>query len=228
MSATVDQPDANEMLKSATIYRNSEFNYVYVCYHCECSFTNISDTLNHVESHFDVKVDIVDDSLEISGNDNANTEFSELKSEFPDKHYHSQCVLCSRKFNAVPLLLIHMMKDHANMTTLTCPQCSRNWIDEAKFSTHLQQHIDGNDTTYDTLIDNMISKCKVTDEMEAGECPQTQYNIRLLNTGVIFECKKICIKVHLKIGLLPVVVVQHKNSSLRSTICCFLDHHTVY
>lgn len=65
----VDPLEADEMLKSAIIYRNGAFNYIYVCHHCECSFINISDILNHVENihfNFDIKVNILDDNLDIS------------------------------------------------------------------------------------------------------------------------------------------------------------------
>lgn len=49
------------MQKLATIYRNNELNYVYVCCLCQCAFTNVSDTLDHAESHFDEKVNITVD-----------------------------------------------------------------------------------------------------------------------------------------------------------------------
>ncbi len=57
MNSIEDPLEASGLSKSATIYRNSEFNYIYVCYHCGCSFTNSLDTLTHVESHFDSKVE---------------------------------------------------------------------------------------------------------------------------------------------------------------------------
>lgn len=212
--------DANEMLKSATIYRNSESNYIYVCYHCECSFTNIVDTLNHVESHFDAKVNIIDGNVEqsdgipeivrgelqffkadkmtghnllaenvnplllsdgISSGDlkiecafveqkyeyheeDATTDFNEFTNK--DEDPCQLCKLCDQNFDTAPLLIIHIMKqhDHTATTTLTCPQCFQNWTNETEFTRHLQQHIDGNDTTYPALIDRVKTNCEVAVE----------------------------------------------------------------
>lgn len=201
MNSTMDPLDAKDMLKSATIYRNSEFNYIYVCYHCECSFTDIVATLNHVEGHFDAKLNIASDLSEpqcfetdkkpetILLIENVFSMLSSeigsasggIKTECVEKNYDEEneddvktdskrvinkdhlreCKLCDQTFVAEPLLIIHILKDHANEeTTFTCPQCSQNCIDEETLLTHLQLHIDINDTTYDTLVDRLKSKCE--------------------------------------------------------------------
>lgn len=48
------------MHKSAIIYRDDSARFIYVCYHCGINFHNITDTLQHIESHFEV-VNITDD-----------------------------------------------------------------------------------------------------------------------------------------------------------------------
>lgn len=207
MNATVNTIDTNEMLKSATIYRNSAFNYIYVCFHCERSFPNIENTLEHLESHFDTDQDddgpFSDDATEFmrkpqcfaantkSGSellvdeeasspmydDNGPVEMqfecafveedecedgeSDL-SESTFKFDAIQCHVCGQKFESEQILIIHLMQQHSSVTTLTCPHCSQNWKSETKFMRHLQQHIDMDDTTYGSLVDKVMSKCKVT------------------------------------------------------------------
>lgn len=219
MDLIIDPLEADDLLKSAIIYRNGAFNYLYVCNLCQSSFINISDIsefLNHVEAHFDIKVNIVDNLgyseptlqttaeivcepqlLEINkkpetgllfNDENARSlefeceiveqkyksqeNFVDLKTDFnePTNKYHrSQCKICLQKSKTTPELIIHMMKQHANMTTLTCPECLKEWISESRFTKHLQHHIDVNDTTYDMLIDKIILKCEVTIKLEVEE-----------------------------------------------------------
>ncbi|XP_037044460.1 zinc finger protein 26-like [Bradysia coprophila] len=221
MNSIVDPLEANGRLKSATIYRNSEYNYIYVCYHCECSFTNILDTLTHVESHFDAKfeakVNMTHDNLRFTDsrsecitdnktetvpmtenvngvmfsdcNDPGNLgyEFTIVEQKYQhhkqnEDHAHFsettnevlliQCEHCDQKFYSSPLLIIHMIQHHSNMTSLTCPQCFESWTDESEFSSHLQQHIDVSDTTYERLIEKMKSKAEVTVKIEIEQCPR--------------------------------------------------------
>lgn len=207
----MDPLETSDMLKSATIYRNSEFNYMYVCYHCTSTFVNIEDTLNHVESHFDQKSNIdelafsdnisgivlepknieakaetVNNPLEIipqtmlnvlSGDKKLEDVIVErgekchnqndIKKELSDYSNGNQCRLCGQILDNAPTLILHLMKDHANVKKLTCPQCSERCKNEAIFLKHLPQHID---TTYDALIDNITAKF----EVKVKECPRTQ------------------------------------------------------
>lgn len=214
MNETTDPFDAKNLLKLATIYRNSEFSYIYICCECECAFTNIEDTFNHVESHF-----YVDNNLGISGNntviqchqdnknklleninqqegttlddedavdikfectidepvvqheDNKEMDFSELT----NKTDVSQCKLCSRTYGTAQMLIVHMIKHHADMTTLMCPQCSQIWKNDTKFKRHLQQHIVAGDATYAALIDKLMLMCAVSTKKVTEECRQRQH-----------------------------------------------------
>lgn len=40
------------MHKSAMIYRDDSARFIYACFHCDQMFNNINDTLQHIESHF--------------------------------------------------------------------------------------------------------------------------------------------------------------------------------
>lgn len=237
MTSTTDPLEASEMLKSATIYRNSEFSYIYVCYHCASSFTNIEDTLNHVESHFDEKEYIVDlgcsetstyivreantktesNLLEtMMGDDNAPVhikleyEIDERKTHQDTKtdlsaftnEYYSQCTLCGQMLDSAPLLIVHMMRHNSNVTTLTCPECSQNCKNETTLLGHLHQHMATNDTTYDALIEKMISKYEAGGEVreevpvkiESEERPRKRYIKKPLKTcdicSLTFSTKK--------------------------------------
>lgn len=237
MNPTEDPLKVNDLLKSATIYRSSEFNYIYVCYHCECTFTNILDTSNHIEGHFDVKVIIFDDDSEhgakipeivdeidkktmtnllmedvnpmklCDDNEPDDLEFvckiveqkfkyteddvQDIKTDFNEviqEDCLSQCKLCDEKFNSAPVLTIHMMKNHAKISELSCPQCSQTSTNESTFSRHLQQHIDDNETTLDALIDKLMSKStsrskrKKNANIETQQRRWTKYQLRFLKT----------------------------------------------
>lgn len=249
MDGIVDPLEADDMLKSAIIYRNGAFNYIYVCNHCECSFINIVDILNHVESHFDVKVNIVD-NLEFSeptiertteivcepqvfetkkktetnlsqnvnqsmmfSDDSApvnlefevveqkyknHEDFKDLKAEFNEPTHHV-CKLCLQKSKTAPELIIHLMKVHANVTMLTCPECSQHWMSETKFIRHLQQHIDINDTTFDILIDKLILKCEVSIKLEVEEYTP---NPKAYKKKKCLQCDICCTTFHSKKNLI--------------------------
>lgn len=81
-----------------------------------------------------------------------------------------QCGRCDQKFESSPQLIIHMLQDHYKTTTLKCPQCFQNWSDEREFSSHIQRHVDSNDTTYEQLIENIETRAEVTVKMEIEQC----------------------------------------------------------
>lgn len=223
-----DPLEAKGLLQLATIYRDSELKYVYVCYHCGSSFKNISDTLNHVESHLDAKVNIVDGHCDkivsnllidnvnrvVPSDDNnpyggirfeskiieQNFKFIEdyeedtkpILCEFVINDPPSQCRLCDQNFIAPLPLIIHLINDHAKTTTLTCPRCSQNSVNESTFVSHLKEHIDRNETTFDALVDKVTSKCRT---IRPAKCrtsrrvtvdvvkrPWTKYQMRFLKT----------------------------------------------
>lgn len=49
-----------KMHKSAIIYRGDSASYLYVCFHCGQMFNNIKDTLQDIESHFQLTNDALD------------------------------------------------------------------------------------------------------------------------------------------------------------------------
>lgn len=215
-----DPLEANDLLQLATIYRDSEWKYVYVCYHCGRSFKNISDTLNHVESHLDAKVNIVDghgdkivsnsliDNVNrvVSSGDNKPDGGIKFECKFIEQNFKfeedyekdtkpilyevvnddppSQCRLCDQNFIAPLPLIIHLVNDHAKTAKLKCPQCSQNSVDESTFLSHLKEHIDRNETTFDALVDKVTSKCRTTRRVtvDGVKRPWTKYQMRFLKT----------------------------------------------
>ncbi|XP_037050556.1 PR domain zinc finger protein 5-like isoform X2 [Bradysia coprophila] len=209
-----DPLQVNNMLKLATICLNSESKYVYVCYHCDSSFTEITDTLCHVEMHYDTKVNIpkqfvmdetvgigvfgtsekmpadrsMDDGQALSDGiklepievDEAN-EY-EMEPVFPEVVYgepSTQCRLCDQQFPHPSTLIVHLMESHAKATKFKCPACSQSYSNESTFLNHLFiGHIQCNETTYDAVIDHIISTC----DTAAGNRPFTKYQMRFLKT----------------------------------------------
>ncbi len=56
--------------KSAIIYRDDSARFIYVCFHCGCTFNEINETLQHIESHFQLaNVAIEQSSIDYSRND---------------------------------------------------------------------------------------------------------------------------------------------------------------
>ncbi|KAG4079668.1 hypothetical protein HA402_010448 [Bradysia odoriphaga] len=52
------------MQKSAIIYRDASAQFIYVCYHCGCSFFESHSILSHIESHFEIINVMVDQVAE--------------------------------------------------------------------------------------------------------------------------------------------------------------------
>ncbi len=105
-------------------------------------------------------------------------EYDEDATKFP----LTQCKLCDVNFLSPSLLIIHLYNDHANTTTMYCPECSENWTDETKFVCHLQRYIDDNVTTFDALIDKVMSRCIPTLTVDTIKRPFTKYQMHFLKT----------------------------------------------
>lgn len=68
------------MHKSAIIYRDDSASYLYVCFHCSQMYNNIKDTLQHIESHFQMANVVLDQFIE-DEKEEKFTDCSEIKCE---------------------------------------------------------------------------------------------------------------------------------------------------
>lgn len=186
ITTTHDPLESSDMLKIATIYRNSEMNYIFVCYHCGSSFTNSLDILSHVDNHFDSKVNITTefvsttDEQEVTKHlmvENDNQEMfcddfkpvglsaphqmikEKLVCEEEEDEGLSECKFCKENFDSSMALLMHLLKTHINEAA-SCPQCSRKFVNEISLLKHVQQHVSNNELTLDALLVKTIAKCR--------------------------------------------------------------------
>ncbi|KAG4068051.1 hypothetical protein HA402_011384 [Bradysia odoriphaga] len=106
----------------------------------------------------------------------------EIEPVYPEVVYaepSTQCRLCDQQFPAPSTLIVHLMESHAKATEFKCPACSQSYSDESTFLNHLFiEHIQSNETSYDAVIDQIISKCDAANVKR----PFTKYQMRFLKT----------------------------------------------
>ncbi|XP_037040099.1 zinc finger protein OZF-like [Bradysia coprophila] len=200
MNSTPTSVSIESSEKVAFVYRTGTLNYTYVCSHCNCLFTNITDILDHIETHFtSLDQDHINTDNEpyrdkdlvkatpsaanyIDHHSNGLSYKCKLCGESQesqdDLNHHcltkhsgdNQCRFCAISFDTTSKLLPHLIDAHMNVTQLICCICSENFVCKTSFYGHVQNH-GVSDTS---IISDIISKCEnfkeVCVELEVEEC----------------------------------------------------------
>src|ERR1700744_2355688 len=189
----MDYPDmkmlsTDEMHKSAIIYRDDSASFIYVCFHCGHMFNEINDTLQHIESHFqltnvildqfndDEKDDKLVDSLEATSvtetvdikiekleNNYFDDSSVSIKSEQINEDYGGEfrCKVCHAIHASKFLIRIHVLNAHILEQRLKCRQCSDTFKSQLDFENHLKQHIFRNEVNWDNVSDGIETSLDV-------------------------------------------------------------------
>lgn len=150
------------MDKCATVYRSDSASFIYVCYHCGTSFTDIECTLQHVEIHFRlVEITIEENSIKyecIESAENTDNDCDvtnsglEMKREVEEidedrgddslqKSITWDCQLCDSVFLSKFSFRCHLLREHSHHGVLECDKCEKSFKRDANFEKHLRKHI---------------------------------------------------------------------------------------
>lgn len=200
MDSAFSSFNINSNDKAAIIYRTGALSYTYVCSHCNVSFTNISDILDHIEAHFadeNTKILKADESAILSltrtiDNDPVKDNSTDANEQYPDgvsdlcfkyelcdkncgsKHFKDRCKLCEVVYDTEATLLTHLVETHLNVRKLACWICSKDFVCKTEFVRHLQDHVVIKDISYASLVDAVTLKCEncaeICVELQVEEC----------------------------------------------------------
>lgn len=156
-----------DMDKCAIIYRDDSASFVYVCYHCGATFTDIDCTLQHIESHFQlVEVTFVESNCKDLINSTAEaidtiqdpdididikTEIikSEDDCDLLENATNFDCKLCDSVFLSKFSVRCHMLRVHFKEEVLECEKCNKSFKRDLSFENHLRQHIQRGEVSWD-------------------------------------------------------------------------------
>lgn len=169
---SLDTVDISSNDKAATIYRTGALNYRYVCSHCNVLFTNISDTLDHIEAHYydeNAKLIAAKESeilLSVQNTDNDrmvddnNDQYA--KSNVGDSCF--QCNLCDQNYGLQDHL-DHHLKEH--FKHYRCKFCDVVQDTEPKLLGHLiQMHVNATRLVCSICSEDFVCKSQFIQHLQ--------------------------------------------------------------
>ncbi len=160
--------------KSAIIYRDDSARFIYVCFHCGCTFNEINETLQHIESHFqlgNVKRDHLSDCFALQSL--ATQETVDIKIEPDSKKYAVEdntprsdlatsedvnrkfrCKVCNSIHSSKFLVRLHALTAHIN-EPMRCCVCKTTFTRTTYFENHLKKHITKGDVSWKSVTEGI-------------------------------------------------------------------------
>lgn len=229
MDLLIDSVNLSPTHKAASIYRYGALNYSYVCCHCKSQFTNITDILDHIETHFDDEADIVQDNFEIN-----NTKV--VESEFFDNHerveetsnniqqysssFSFKCELCDQNFESQDDLNRHL-KVHVEHC---CKFCHHVYYTADKLLTHLVDvHLDVSKLLCCVRgcisTENLVSKTKLQNHL-LNHIRMKDIDYVSLIDEIISKCEN-CDEICVKLVVEECLPNSYNDKLLECDICSF-------
>lgn len=166
--------------KSAIIYRDDSATFIYVCFHCGCMFNEINETLQHIESHFQLASVVVEQPVddvtafnsdftvdikeEILDNEDDNPLFAESISlrEF-------RCKICGVIELSRFSLRVHALSDHIH-EPMECHYCAcSSYKSIVDFENHLTSHMATGEVDWRSVIDGIQTRTLVDWSVYEGD-----------------------------------------------------------
>lgn len=195
MESKIDLKESIEGLhKSAIIYRDDSATFIYVCFHCGRMFNEINETLQHIESHFQLTNVLTKQFITDDGKDYHLDETVDIKVEildnkdetmFSDKR-EFRCNVCGVVQLSRFSLRVHALNDHIHepMECRYCNCCSFKGI--ADFETHLTSHMEKGEVDWKNLTEGIQSGTAVDwSVFDADEA--TEADLKLLVQNEVAE-----------------------------------------
>lgn len=168
MNSAINSLNINYDDKAATIYRTGALNYTYVCSHCTELFTNISDLLDHIETHFNCTIDQVNrnavdcETLPLTRSDDGHrVAETTVDADVGDcsslSELRFKCSLCDENCDSQDDLNHHAIQ-HSD---LRCKFCEVIHNTNAKLLSHLiETHLSVTELVCSVCSENFV--CKAT------------------------------------------------------------------
>lgn len=202
--------------KSAIIYRDNSARFVYVCFHCGCTFNEINETLQHIESHFQLANVVVEQSSLQDGEDDrlfdcsamqSLSESVDVKIEVLDNkkfvmednrimpksdplgniQRKFRCKMCNLIHSSKMLVRLHALNIHIR-EPMKCHLCKKTFDRKYNFESHLTRHIEKGDVNWKSAVDGIKTRQKIDwSKYEAEVEPDNKVKVEKLQTIPSFE-----------------------------------------
>lgn len=172
--------------KSAIIYRDASARFIYVCFHCGCTFNEINETLQHIESHFqlanveygkddhltdcfairptvenvDVKIEILDNKKYALEDINPAARRLDKSSSSEDVQRKYRCKVCNSMHSSKFLVRVHALNVHIH-EPMTCCLCKKSFTRIIYFENHLKRHITTGDVNWKSAIEGIATTVEI-------------------------------------------------------------------
>lgn len=178
----------NKMHKSAIIYRDDSASFIYVCFHCGRMFKEINETLQHIESHFQMANVVVDQLTEDGKEENLADSFAvtsapetvDVKLEIEDHNHvydgsvvatksvqmrkdnepEFRCKICNLIQPSKFLIRIHALNTHIQ-EPMVCSYCTNSFATSEEFENHLKMHVSRREVNWKSVTDGIKTVMKV-------------------------------------------------------------------
>lgn len=183
-----DLQSTDGLHKSAIIYRDDSGCFIYACFHCGSLFSNIDETLQHIEYHFQL-INVVnaepftecgrDDHFENSLVTTAEAvESVYIKIENLDETTNEHCVpktfetvidggrsrfrckICNMIQPSKFLIHLHAVRYHMK-EPMECRHCNQSFKLVNHFKKHLKKHIDKGQVDWKCIADGIQTSLQV-------------------------------------------------------------------
>lgn len=176
--------DTNKMHKSAIIYRDDSARFIYVCFHCGSMFNEITETLLHIESHFQLANVVLDPFAEVSNQENLVDSFAvtsapetvNVKIEIRDDNQIDEnsvetrsqpmneddnlevcCKVCNSIHQSRFLFCTHVLNAHIQ-EPMKCRYCTSSFKTSVGFENHLKMHIAKREVNWKRATDGIYTR----------------------------------------------------------------------
>ncbi|KAJ6646785.1 Zinc finger protein [Pseudolycoriella hygida] len=170
--------------KSAIIYRDKSASFIYVCYHCGRMFNEINETLQHIESHFELANVVVEQFNEGGKEEDSINHFAvpetvNVKVEIFDNHDVEDslvstkpvtrigkdnrqfcCKLCDSIQQTKFLNRVHVLNEHLS-EPLKCRHCSSFFDNGVDFESHLRLHMEQLEVHWRSTIEGIHTSTQI-------------------------------------------------------------------